>query len=225
VADARRILLPACLVAAGIGLLGSLVAHRVHAARQAPPPGAAYRLQDLTPQIRARTFTFAAVAPADRQAFLEAVAVARPAARRLIALVDGLVTVRVGPTPPGAAESVGQTQELPDGRFVVTLDFATVYPAMGQRGIDRLVLHELGHVVDFALLPDSLTARLDAEVPQGYGCDEGVMGGCAPPAERFAETFAKWATGDLGFDLYIGYKVPPPTSLDAWGSPLAAFGR
>jgi hypothetical protein len=227
VGDLRRLLLPACLLAAVLGVLGSLAAHGLRASpRPAPPPGARYRLQDLTPALRARSFTFAGVAPADRQAFLAAVASARPEARRLIDLVDGLVTVRVGATTAGTIDSVGQTQELPDGRFDVTVDFADVFPRMGQRGIDRLVLHELGHVVDFALLPDALVARLDAGIPQGYGCEQGVMGGCASREERFAESFAKWATGDLGFDLYIGYKVPPPSaSLEQWGMPLASFGR
>lgn len=49
-----------------------------------------------------------------------------------------------------------------------------------------------------------------------------MTGGCASREERFAETFAKWATNDIGLNLYIGYKVPPPASLDAWGTPLAA---
>ena len=64
-------------------------------------------------------------------------------------------------------------------------------------------------------------ARLEAGIPAGYGCDQGIAGACAAPSERFAESFAKWATGDIGVDLYIGYKVPPPgPTLDAWGAPL-----
>ena len=56
----------------------------------------------------------------------------------------------------------------------------------------------------------------------GYGCDEGVSGACADEAERFAESFAKWALGDIGVNLEIGYKVPPPSApLDVWGAPLA----
>jgi hypothetical protein len=93
----------------------------------------------------------------------------------------------------------------------------------GQRGIDRTVLHELGHVVDFALVPDALDRQLDAAVPQGYGCDEQMMGGCADTVERFAESFAKWATRDIGIDLYLGYKVPPPADLESWGAPLAGL--
>jgi hypothetical protein len=63
---------------------------------------------------------------------------------------------------------------------------------------------------------------LDAGIPTGLGCDGGVSGACASRAERFAETFAKWALGDIGINLNVGYKVPPPRlPLDAWGAPLA----
>ena len=86
------------------------------------------------------------------------------------------------------------------------------------------MLHELGHVVDHALVPDDVMARLEAGIPAGYGCDQGIAGACAAPPERFAESFAKWATGDIGVDLYVGYKVPPPgPTLDAWGAPLTAL--
>jgi hypothetical protein len=88
------------------------------------------------------------------------------------------------------------------------------------------VLHELGHVLDFALLPDDVRTRLLAGIPTGFGCDRGISGACAPAPERFAESFAKWATGDIGVDLGAGYKVlPPGPTLDAWGVPLERLGR
>jgi hypothetical protein len=63
---------------------------------------------------------------------------------------------------------------------------------------------------------------MDAQIPAGVGCEEGMLGACANREERFAETFAKWALGDIGVNLDIGYKVPPPsTSLTQWGEPLA----
>jgi hypothetical protein len=80
-------------------------------------------------------------------------------------------------------------------------------------------------VVDFALLPDALTTELDAGIPRGWGCEYGKLGSCASREERFAESFAKWATGDIGVNIDVGYKVPPPgPTLDAWGAPLAGFG-
>jgi hypothetical protein len=177
----------------------------------------------LSDETRTATFHFdPAMAPADRQAFLTGVAAARPDARRLIDLVDGLVDVSVGATP---AHVAGVT--MPTGsRYLMNLNMAEVSQEYGQRGIDRLVLHELGHVVDFALLPAELTTRLDAGIPHGWGCDHGLQGGCTNREERFAESFAKWATGDIGVDLDLGYKVPPPgPTLEQWGAPLAQLAR
>ena len=169
----------------------------------------------------AGTFTFAAAAaPADRQAFLVAIASARPEARALIDRIDGLVDVRIGPTGQNA---IGLAAGSAAG-WTVTVDLGPVAARNGPRGIERVVLHELGHVVDHTLVDPALAARLDAGIPAGWGCDQGSSGACANRSERFAESFAKWATGDIGLDLYVGYKVPPPApSLDAWGAPLAAL--
>jgi hypothetical protein len=220
-----------------LGLAGAVLALVLAGVRAAPPAAssagyARYRVDAATAKrdgvpvlpaaTRAATFGFASgTAAADRDAVLSSVARARPEARRLVALVDGLVDVRIGPTgEPGA---IGLTR--PGPRYAVTLDLGPVARAYGQRGIDRVVLHELGHVVDFALLPDDAMAALQAGIPTGYGCDQGISGACANRHERFAESFAKWATGDIGVDLGTGYKVPPPgPTLDAWGLPLARLG-
>jgi hypothetical protein len=230
--DSRRFILLA-LALAGAALAPALAG--VGGARTAASSAgyARYRVDAATARrdglavlpaaVRRATFRFAPdTAPADRDAVLASVARSRPEARRLVGLVDGLVDVRIGPTgQPGA---IGLTQ--PGERYAVTLDLGTVARAYGQRGIDRVVLHELGHVVDFAVLPDDVMAGLQAGIPTGFGCDQGVSGACAPPAERFAESFAKWATGDIGVDLGAGYKVlPPGPTLDAWGEPLARLGR
>jgi hypothetical protein len=232
--DSRRLLLPV-LVLAAVAL-----ALAVDATRPAPAPatgaevgGARFRLdaaaarRDGAPLLpaadRAATFRFApGTAPADRDAFLAAVTDARPPARRLLGLVDGLVDVRIGAT--GRPGTLGLTQSG-GPRYEVTVDLGRVAAQYGRRGIDRVVLHELGHVVDHALVTDAVMPGLQAGIPAGYGCEEGgLAGACAAPAERFAESFAKWATGDIGVDLYIGYKVPPPgPTLDAWGAPLAAL--
>ncbi|MBI5103987.1 MAG: hypothetical protein HZB46_03170 [Solirubrobacterales bacterium] len=167
------------------------------------------------------SFTFApGTAPGDQEAFLAAVATARPEARRLLDAVAGRVDVTVATADPGAAGTTSTHGE----RFTVVVDFAQVAARLGERGIRRLVLHELGHVVDFALVPADLDRRLDAGIPRGYGCMDGVAGACAAREERFAESFAKWASGDIGSELYIGYAVPPPEpTLEAWGRPLASL--
>jgi hypothetical protein len=78
-------------------------------------------------------------------------------------------------------------------------------------------------VIDFALVPAALDAQLDAEIPRGYGCEQGQTGACAVPVERFAESFMKWATRDIGVGVNLGYKVPPPDDLESWGAPLASL--
>jgi hypothetical protein len=219
-----------------IVLAGALVAlHGApRAAAGAEVAGAQFRLDradadrtgapKLPAAVRGAGFRFAPeTAAADRRAVLAAVARARPEARRLIGLVDGLTDVRVGPT--GRRGVLGLT--VAGGpRSTVTVDLGRVTTMYGTRGVDRVVLHELGHVVDHALVPDDLMAAMQRGIPAGWGCEEGTAGACATPPERFAETFAKWATGDIGVDLSIGYKVPPPVpTLDAWGAPLARLGR
>ena len=201
---------------------------------QAPVPsevaGARYRLDAasakssgarlLPESARRATFRFdPTVAPANRQAFLAAVAAARPEARRLIGLVDGLVVVRIGST--GVPGAIGLTEDGDPG-YRVTVDLDLVIRRYGPRGVQRTVLHELGHVVDHALHTDDVVAALDAGIPAGWGCENGRLGACADREERFAESFAKWALGDIGVNLNIGYKVPPPAApLDVWGAPLA----
>jgi hypothetical protein len=201
---------------------------------QAPVPsevaGARYRLDAasakssgarlLPESARRATFRFdPSVAPANRQAFLAAVAAARPEARRLIGLVDGLVVVRIGST--GVPGAIGLTEDGEPG-YRVTVDLGLVVERFGPRGVARTVLHELGHVVDHALITSDVIAALDAGIPTGWGCEAGKLGACASREERFAESFAKWALGDIGVNLEIGYKVPPPAApLDVWGAPLA----
>ena len=177
----------------------------------------------ITKEVREAGLRFdASVAPADRQLVLREIALARPEARRLIGIVDGLVTVSAGDATLGGPDAVGLTESSVKG-FSVTLNLAAVWQGEGERGVQRLVLHELGHVVDGALVKPDLAARLDALIPPSYGCDpQQPEIGCAPRPERFAETFAKWCTGDIGFNLPIGYKVAPPASLDDWGAQLVS---
>lgn len=164
-----------------------------------------------------------AVSAADRALVQGALARARPQARALIERQLGAVTIRIG-SP--AADVAGLTH-LEDERFTVTLDLPRIYRVLGTPGTDRLVMHEFGHVVDFALTTVELDKRLDLMVPRGYGCDDGVSGACATVRERFAESFSKWATGDIGAQAgpVLGYQVLPPYDLEAWGRTLAGGVR
>ena len=178
-----------------------------------------------SPRATSGTFRFSEpILPVNRAAFLHVFDRVRPDARTLYFRVAGLVTVVDGDT--GTPHALGVTIPEGDGRYEVRFRFGDVFAQLGQRGFDRVVEHELAHVIDFALLNDRLRAQLDAGIPAGVQCRPGgVTGACAPRAERFAETFAKWASGDLGMNLYAGYAVPPPGDLNAWGAPLAELAR
>jgi len=202
-----------------VGLFAAALYLRAHP--QAKAGAQSRQVGDISAAERAAGFTYApGTAEADKAAIQQAIADARPEAQQLIAAVDGLTTIVVA----GTAEGVVGTTESTDGdRYQVTLNLGLASRIHGRRGVDRLVLHELGHVVDFALVPSALNTQLDAGIPRGYGCEEGQTGACAIPDERFAESFAKWALRDIGVGVDIGYKIPPPDDLEAWGAPLAAL--
>jgi hypothetical protein len=166
---------------------------------------------------RAAGLTFApTVTPTDRAWILDAVARARPEAARLIAEVDGLVVV--GTFAQGGT-TMGVTRSHERG-FAVDLNVAYLN---GERVADRatVVLHELGHVIDFALVPTETNAQLDAGIPHGGDCGAAVD--CHRPEERFADTFAKWALNGAVSEVGAGYGIPVPASIEDWGAPLAAL--
>jgi hypothetical protein len=105
-------------------------------------------------------------------------------------------------------------------RYVVRLNVGRLD---GERVVDRtaVALHELGHVVDYALVPDELRDRLAAEVPRSGVCPNAVLADCAAAEERFADTFAKWALRGKLSIAGAGYSLPAPASLEYWGAPLA----
>jgi hypothetical protein len=170
---------------------------------------------DVTDDARAATLAFApGVAPADRAWIAQAVARARPEAARLIAEVDGLVEVRAY---ADAGPVLGVTRGHERG-FTIDLNVGLLN---GESALDRatVVLHELGHVIDFALVPDALGATLDAQVPRGGPCGAAVD--CDRLEERFADTFAKWALNGAVSEVGAGYGIPTPRSIEDWGAPLA----
>ena len=169
---------------------------------------------DITGQARAAGMVFAPeVAPGDQAWITEAIGRARPEAARLIAEVDGLV--RVG-TFAAASTTLGVTRSHERGFDV---DFNTTH-LDGERAGDRatVVLHELGHVIDFALVPAATNDRLDAAIPRGGPC--GLAIDCDREEERFADTFAKWALGGAVSAAGAGYGIPMPASIEDWGAPL-----
>jgi hypothetical protein len=172
---------------------------------------------EVSDDVRRAGLRFDPSVPAsDRAWILGAVAAARPEAQRLIAEVDGLVTVQ---THRNLEDAIGYAEPGPDGA-IVSFDTAQLN---GDRALDRnvVVLHELGHVIDFVLVPDELVARLDAGIPRGQcRSTSDHIGACTAPAERFADTFAKWALHGAVSMAGSGYGIPTPPSLEDWGTPL-----
>ena len=198
-----RILLPLLALLAVPLLLSATRSLSAQAPAASDVAGAHYRLDAasakrsgaplLSGAARRATFRFdPAVAPADRQAFLAAVASGRPEARRLIALVDGLVDVRIGPT--GMAGAIGLTEGGEPG-YRVTIDLDLVIHRYGPRGVAAHRAARARPRDRPRALTDDVLAALDAGIPAGWGCEDGKLGACADRQERFAETFAKWALG------------------------------
>ena len=161
----------------------------------------------------------------DRAWIEAAIASARPEAQRLIAEVDGLVTYGIHRGDP---LGVTRSQITPmHAQFTISFDVSRLD---GERAQDRsvTVLHEYGHVVDLALVPQELGDRLAAGIPRTGPCgeSEGIRtGSCAAEAERFADTFAKWALRGSVSAVGAGYQVPDPPSLEDWGAPLVALSN
>jgi hypothetical protein len=208
-------------VAIALCVVASLLGVRVHRATATAEP-------EVTPEIRAATLRFAPeVTPADRAWILAAISTARPEAQRLIGEIDGMIEVRTdlnapgASYPPGTEVAIGLT-EMVGSDATIALD---VRELDGERAIDRniVVLHELGHVIDYVLADDELVHQLDAGIPPAGACvgpSDGV-GPCTAIEERFADTFAKWALRGRFSLAGSGYGIPTPPSLEDWGMPLS----
>jgi hypothetical protein len=173
----------------------------------------------ITPYVKRQQLRFApTVSPRDRQWILEAIDGARPEARQLIDDVDGMVTIRTWADPN--AREVGLTQQTGESSYTVSFNVSYLD---GERKLDRntVVLHELGHVIDLALVPPQVRDQLAAELPPTGSCLTADMGDCTAPRERFADTFAKWALRGAVSAIGSGYSVATPASLEDWGAPLA----
>jgi hypothetical protein len=186
---------------------------------QAGDGAAASGTVEVSAETRAATLTFAPeVTPADRAWVMAAIQSARPEAQRLIAEIDGLVEIRTD-LPRG--EAIGLASMSRDGA-VVNFDVGSLN---GDRAFDRnvVVLHELGHVIDFQLVSDELVHELDQHIPRVGSCGASSAlptGACTVTEERFADTFAKWALRGRISLAGSGYGIPAPASIEDWGAPL-----
>jgi hypothetical protein len=131
-----------------------------------------------------------------------------------------MTTISTYEQPGGIA--VGVMKERAKGAYEVSFNLSYLNR---DRKLDRdsTVAHELGHVVDAALVAPELRDRLAASLPPSGGCVVEGTGDCTSPPERFADTFAKWALrGEVSL-AGAGYAVATPASLEDWGAPLATL--
>jgi hypothetical protein len=197
------------------------------AASSTPATRDGFHVVEVTPEMRREGLRFGPeVTQADREWILAAIAAARPEARRLIDEVDGLLEIHTQSGPiavDGGGRVIGMTTSR-QGGFEILLDVASL-AGNGSYDRDVVVLHELGHVVDHALVPATLAERLDAGIPGGV-CESSTQltGNCAEPAERFADTFARWALRNAVSAAAPGYGVQAPLP-DEWGAPLIVLAQ
>jgi hypothetical protein len=191
------------------------------AIRQALTPHPAVARAPVPTVTYASEFTFADSVPiADRRWIVRAVGRARPEAVRLIELIDDHTTV--APLRDGSA--AGRTWDLPSGRHRIRLALERLDRDM-RANRELILLHELGHAIDHQLVSDALRDRLVAELPATGSCPAARFGDCAPPEEKFADTFAKWASRGAVYHYGAGYQLAVPRSLDVWGAPLSRMAK
>ena len=70
------------------------------------------------------------------------------------------------------------------------------------------------------LADDALVAQLDAGIPAAASAGQRRRRRVHAIAERFADTFAKWALRGRFSLAGSGYGIPTPPSLEDWGRPL-----
>jgi hypothetical protein len=218
--DPRRVLATLAFVVVALGV----AAVSVTGCGSFTAPGAITDTAAIADDQREAGMRFnEAVAASDREWVLASVAKARPEAQALIAEVDGLIEIQTHQGLPIGVTKIWQAGD--EARFVISLDTVLLN---GLRKIDRdvVMLHELGHVVDRAIVPQDLNDRLDEQIPRIGTCEqseEGLSGSCTEPVERFADTFAKWALRGSVSVVGAGYGIASPPSLEDWGAPLAAM--
>jgi len=173
---------------------------------------------------------------ADRARFLGYVAKLPPAARTIIDIIRGSITVSVvANSAPFCGIQTSCAGFDPGNGYFMMLNRAQLRSGFGRFAID----HELGHLVDFLGLDSfSHTAFRDLFEKSRYwkSCFP-VQGQCVPFVELFADQFAFFSTNDHGVQSGYGdnrlatSKAYAPLIRQQWAfrppqnlNPLAGFG-
>lgn len=178
--------------------------------RRAPQTGSEIRRhRRLTAQQLARGFRFApTLTKKERRRLDRIVSFAGPGAKRLISAVDGLTILTVESLHPSI---LGAARRLEHGRYRIQITPRELRPPRGSTAFT--LLHELGHVVDYAVVPNHVRDRLARQYP----CIRYRPNPCGL-AERFADGFAVWAITTGNFSPREAPK--PRLRLDGWSNVL-----
>ncbi len=172
--------------------------------------------------------------PAERRAVEVVIASARPQARALIVAVSGQIRVARsadGGCPDRTSSCVRSSARPDDGRPAsrgIVLELGREHLAEATSPLGRFViLHELGHAVDAAMLDEAARDDLErAFARAGWhpACAQpGDPVACPAPHEVFADEFARWA-GGFGFSL-SAYEVPALLGDGTMGELLARWAH
>ena len=140
---------------------------------------------------------------ADRQRFLKAVATLPPAARKIVDVIGGAVTVSVlADTSPICIVQTSCAGFDPGHGYFLIVNRAQLRRASGK----FVIAHELGHLVDFLGL-DTFSHQdfraLFSKSPKWKECFP-VQGTCAPGLEVFADQFGYFSTNAPGVQSGYG---------------------
>ena len=183
--------------------------------------------------MRAATLRFAPDASrrTTRPGSSAAIATARPEAQRLIAEIDGLVEVRTDLNRPGIGP-IGRRRRSASRAAADARDRQLdVTELDGERAIDRnvVVLHELGHVIDFLLRRRRRWCRqLDAGIPRVGTCTAPAepTGACTAVAGALRRHVRQVGAAAAAFSLAgSGYGIPTPAVDRGLGPAARPPGR
>lgn len=188
----------------------------------------------FTPPSRLDLAFDASFTPAERAAVEQVVASARPQARALIVAVSGQIRVARsadGGCPDRTSSCVRASSRLAGGKPAsrgIVLELGAPHLAQAATPLGRFViLHELGHAVDAAMLDQHARDDLeDAFARAGWhpACARpGDPVACPAAHEVFADEFARWA-GGFGVSL-SAYRTPALVDDRTMGALLARWAH
>ena len=213
----------AVAVALVLALSGAAILRAEERARAGPP---------FTPSAELALRFDPSLTAADRLVVLRAIESTRPEARALLTEISGEVTITRAenggcPTMHMSCVYGGDPNDPDIGGRPIVVAYHQVHLTTGDSPIGRfLLLHELGHAVDAALLQPAgrraLATAIRAGARHAGSCRPGSEG-CVGIHEAFADEFARWAGRYPG--SLSAYGTPALVPDDRFGALVERYAR